>query len=185
MKTTVVSLLLVSLLILPAVAVDVEVGSYNETSVITPYGDNARAIVEGGLTPYMMFFWNKHVAMDLEWSMGMFSVFDTSSDDVIFSLGAHIFAAQVAYYLRDHSGNNPYLLARVSHTNQWGSDFPFHSGDFNITSLGTGIGYQYHIKHHPIPGFVIRTELRYNRLFVTSERDFTHEFSWVIGIGIR
>lgn len=114
-------------------------------------------------------------------STGIFSVFDNSSDDPIFSLGSFSFAAQGACYLLDNSGNSPYLLGRISRTNLRVSDFSFYSDDYDITSLGTGIGYQHHLKSN----FILRTELRYHRMFATPKRDYSHEFSWVIGFGIK
>lgn len=202
MKIIIVSLILVSVFILPAMAdnfaVNIEVGTYYDMlSLVTPYGDgdDARAIVAsqvpsgtidlgtGAASFYIMYFLSKHFTFGLETNMGTFSVFDDSSDGdgAIFSLGSLGGAAQTTYYLRDNSDNTPYLLGRISHTTLWGSDFSFYDDDFDITSLGTGIGYQYHIR----PGFVLRTELRYHRMFAKPERDFSHVFSLIFGLGIK
>lgn len=62
--------------------------------------------------------------MGIEMSLGSFSVFNTS-DDLIFFLGSFTYAVQTAYYLRDHTGNSPYLLGRISRTRLGGSDFLF------------------------------------------------------------
>ena len=197
MKTTIVSLMLVSVFILPAMAtVNIEVGTYYDMlSVVTPYGDDARAIIvsqapsgtidlgTGSASLYMMFFLGKHFTYGFETNTGTFSVFEKSSDGdgPILSLGSLALAAQTTYYLRDHSGNSPYMLSRIAYTTLSGSDFSFYNDDFDIISLGTGIGYQHHIR----PGFVLRTELRYHRMFATPERDFSHVFSLVIGLGIK
>ena len=199
MKTTIVFLMLVLVFTLPATAaVNIEVGTYYDMlSVVTPYGygDDERAIIAGqapsgtidlgtgAASFYMMFFLGKHFTYGFETNMGTFTVFDNSSDGdgPIFSLGSLAGAVQTTYYLRDNSGNSPYLLGRISHTTLFGSDFSFYNDNFDITSLGTGIGYQHHIRS----GFVLRTELRYHRMFSTPERDFSHVFSWVIGLGIK
>ena len=202
MKTTIVSLMLVAVFILPAMAatVYIEVGTYYDNlSIVTPYGDgdDSRAIVVGQVPSgtidlgtgaasfYIMYFLGKHFTFGLETNMGIFSVFDESSDGdgngPIFSLGSLGLAARTTYYFRNNSGNSPYLLGRIARTSLSGSDFSFYNDDYDIISLGTGIGYQYHIR----PGFVLRTELRYHRMFATPERDFSHAFPLVIGLGIK
>lgn len=161
MKTIIVSLMLVSVFILPAMAnnfaVNIEVGTYYDMlSLAIPDGDDARGIVAsqvpsgtidlgtGEASFYIMYFLSKHFTFGLETNMGTFSVFDDSSDGdgAIFSLGSLGIAAQTTYYLRDNSDNTPYLLGRISHTTLWASDFSFYDDDFEITSLGTGIGYK-------------------------------------------
>lgn len=193
MKTTLVSLMLMSVFILSAMAVDGEFGIYYGMSVIPPYGDNGGAIVtaqipsgaidtgEGTNTFYTMYFFGKHFATGFELNSGIFSVFDNSSENAIFSIGSTTFAAQTVYYLLDHYLNSPYLLGRISQTRLMGSNFSFYDDDFDITSLGIGVGYQHYIG----PGFVLRTELRYHRMFATPERDFSNVFSGVIGFGIK
>ena len=201
MKTIIVSLLLVSVFILPVMAatVYIEVGTYYDyLSIVTPYGDDERRAIivsqvpsgtidlgTGAASFYIMYFLGKHFTFGLESNMGTFSVFDESSDGdgngAIYSLGSLGLAARTTYYLRNNSGNSPYLLGRIAHKTLRYSDFSFYNDDFDIISLGTGIGYQYHIR----PGFVLRTELRYHRMFATPRRDFSNAFSLVIGLGIK
>lgn len=192
MKTIVVSLVFVLVFIVPANAVNVEVGIYYGMSVVIPYGDKGIGIITsqipsgsidlgiGSTSFYTLFFLNQHFATGFELSMGTFSVYSNSSDSTIFSLGSYTYSGQVSYYLRKNSGNSPYLLGRISHAELSVSDSSFYQDDYDVISLCAGIGYQHNLKSK----FLIRTELRYHRMFSTPKRDFSNAFSWVIGFSI-
>lgn len=194
MKTNIVSLILISVFIAPALAIHTEVGIYYGISVAIPDSGNKTGIVAsqipsgsidigtGETSLYVMCFFREKFSAGLEMSAGIFSVFDDTSntDTSSFSLSSFTSSAQVAYYLRDYYSSSPYLLGRISQAMLNVSDYSFYQDDFEVVSFGVGVGYQYLLKRV----FLIRSELRYHRMISEPKRDFSDAFSLVFGFNI-
>ena len=193
--------------IVPASAIDFEIGTQFGVSHLVPNVDDdyagsltytrgpSGAFFDISSTPpsiYATWFIGKHFAIGPEFSFGS-TVFHADSEYVedsweeentnIMSL---YLGGRAAYFLRNYTRSSPYILTRVSMATFHGEGPLFLDGSATLISFGGGLGYQWRIGQ----AFVLRTEGQYQRVFLSFEDDFggdetANEFSFIIGIGTR